>query len=90
MPKRRLDDKWVAFGHYALTKITEWSAMRTCWHGKLPFGACSRHTDPMVGFHRRESVDHAGHGFGLSRSIRRIMSANSSCGMATSAIWNVT
>ena len=38
----------------------------------------------------RGAVAHAGAGGGLSRSIRRRMSANRSRGITTSAIWNVT
>ena len=38
----------------------------------------------------RGAVVHAGAGGGLSRSIRRRMSANRSRGMTISAIWNVT
>jgi hypothetical protein len=38
----------------------------------------------------RCSGRHAGHGFGLRRSMRRRMSANRSRAMTTSAIWNVT
>ena len=38
----------------------------------------------------RCSDRHAGTGFGLSRSIRHMMSANRSLGIATSAIWKVT
>ena len=47
-------------------------------------------TSTVVGLRQRESVGHAGAGFGLSRSMRRRMSANRFFGMATSAIWNVT
>ena len=67
--------------------------LRADWlpsHPILRFVPCSRHTRPVAGEHRRESVDHAGAGSGLSRSMRRRMSANRSRGMATSAIWNVT
>ena len=38
----------------------------------------------------QDAIAHAGAGGGLSRSIRRRMSANRSRGMTTPAIWNVT
>ena len=51
----------------------------------------SGRTDPVGGDAKeRGAVAHAGAGGGLSRSIRRRMSANRSRGMTTSAIWNVT
>ena len=72
--QNRLADKGAAFGNQGLADILERSAIRACWHGKLPFGACSRHTSPVVvGRHQRASV-------GLSRLIRRSMSANRSPG----------
>ena len=53
--------------------------------------ARSGRTDPVGGDAKeRGAVAHAGAGGGLSRSIRRRMSANRSRGMTTSAIWNVT
>lgn len=48
------------------------------------------HTDTVGFIVDRCPSRHAGHGFGLSRSMRRRMSANRPRGMATSAIWNVT
>ena len=59
-------------------------------HPILPFVPCCGRTRPVAGEHRRGAVDHVGAGSGLSRSMRRRMSANRSRGMATSAIWNVT
>ena len=57
------------------------------WH----FCRRSGRTDPVGGDAKeRGAVAHAGAGGGLSRSIRRRMSANRSRGMTTSAIWNVT
>ena len=51
----------------------------------------SGRTDPVGGdANEWGAVAHAGAGGGLSRSIRRRMSANRSRGMTTSAIWNVT
>ena len=51
----------------------------------------SGRTDPVGGDSKeRGAVAHAGAGGGLSRSIRRRMSANRSRGMTTSATWNVT
>ena len=72
---------------------TDTIGLRADWwppHPILPFVPCCGCTRPVAGEHRRESVDHAGAGSGLSRSMRRRMSANRSRGMATSAIWNVT
>ena len=51
----------------------------------------SGRTDPVGGDPKeQDAIAHAGAGGGLSRSIRRRMSANRSRGMTTSAIWNVT
>ncbi len=55
---------------------------RQRWLAKLTFGPFSRHTDPLVLADERYPVDHAGLGFGLSRSIRLRMSANSSLAFA--------
>ena len=48
----------------------------------------SERTDPVGGHaNERGAIAHAGAGGGLSRSIRRRMSANRSRGMRTSTIW---
>ena len=78
----------IAFDDHCLGD--EW---RTNWlwrPGKSPFGAHSRHTYPVVGKHERQPVRHVGVVRGLSRLMRRRMSANRSREMATSAIWKMT
>jgi len=51
----------------------------------------SGRTDPVGGDPKeQDAIAHAGAGGGLSRSIRRRMSANRSRGMTTLAIRNVT
>ena len=56
----------------------------------LPAGPCCERARPVVGLHQWLPVRYAGVGVGLSRSMRRRMSANKSRGTATYAIWNVT
>ena len=75
----------TAFGNGGHADIVglraDWSRPRRI----LPFEPCCGRTRPVASEHRRESVDHVGAGSGLSRSMRRRMSANRLRGMATSA-----
>ena len=90
MPQNRPPRNPVSFGNDGHADTI---GLRGDWlpsHPILPFVPCCGRTRPVAGEHRRGAVDHVGAGSGLSRSMRRRMSANRSRGMATSAIWNVT